>query len=90
MDAIYLVAVAAIVGAILVGTSKWLGSVEPWDVRKFAATIVTAVITGAGISLAYSGDTVGPREVVMAFLAGAGVDYSRTAISSAIAARANK
>jgi len=85
---VYMVSAAAILGTLLVGTVAWLKSQEPFDARKFSATVVMAVIAGATIGVAYMSDTIQPRDLLMALLAGAGVDYARSAVSGAIAARA--
>ena len=84
------VAVAAFVGAVLTGIVGWLKTTEPFSSRKFLATVVTAVFTGAGLGLAYTDAVVGPRELLMALAAGAGIDYARNVVSGAIVARVNK
>lgn len=87
---VYSVAVAGLLGAILAGIVGFLKSTEPFNARKFLATVVTAVLIGAGLGVAYTGATVGARELLMALMTGAGTDYGRNVLSGAIVARLNR
>lgn len=89
MNVLY-VAAAAFLGAVLTGLVGWLKTTEPFNSRKFLATVVTAVLTGTGIGIAYVDATVGVRDVLMALAAGAGIDYARNVISGAVVARINQ
>lgn len=84
---VYQIAVAAFLGAVLVGFVGWLKTTEPFNPRKFGATVATAIFVGATVGVAYVGDAIAPKDLVMAFLAGAGADYGRNVVSGAIAAR---
>lgn len=82
-------AIAAAIGAIAVGTIGFLGSGEKFEVRKYLATVLTGILSGVGVVLLFSDVAVTERLIILAFAAGAGVDSAKTAISNAIAARAN-
>lgn len=86
MNVLWVVA-AAFLGAVLTGLVGWLKTTEPFNSRKCLATVITAVFTAAGIGIAYTDTIVGPRELLMALAAGAGIDYARNVISGAIVAR---
>ncbi len=85
----FTLAIAVALGAIVVGTIGFLGSGEKFEVRKYLATVLTGIISGVGVVLLFSDVVVTERLIVLAFAAGAGVDSAKTAISNAIAARAN-
>ena len=83
--------VAASLGAILVGLVGFLkSSTEPFNLRKFLATVVTGLISGAGLAVVFVNTEVEPNTLILAFLSGAGIDSARVSISGAIAARVNK
>jgi hypothetical protein len=71
-----IVAVSAIFGAILSGTLGWFDSGEAFYGRKFASTIIRAVIAGIIIAVGfnYIPDANILLEAFVALIAGAGID----------------
>ncbi len=78
---------AAALGAILVGLLAWSQTTEAFDPRKCVATVITGVSAGAGIGVTFTGVPFNALYLVLAFLTGAGVDYTRNTVSGTIAAR---
>ena len=86
MNIIY-IAIAAFIGGIVSALLGWLDSAEPFEVRKFSASIVRALIAGLGIAAAYSYvNSITVLDIVICFLAGAGFDAGVNRISGAIKA----
>lgn len=77
--------VAAFLGALLLGLLGWCKSNEPFSPRKFLATAITALIAAALLGLSYADQAVTVKEVVLAFLSGAGIDYVRHAVQGTVA-----
>lgn len=77
MDFIW-IGVAAAIGGIVKGLIGWSRSQEPFSGRKFLGTALTALVTGMAASMIYSAAIgIGWPDIVLAFLAGAGVDNLR-------------
>ena len=69
------VALAAFSGGVLSALLGWLDSQEDFAPRKFARSMVAALLSGIGFALAYQGgETVGIRDILLAILGGSGVD----------------
>ena len=71
------VALAAFGGGIVSALMGWLGSGENFVGRKFAASVLRALLAGAAFAITYSLATAGVAtgmDIVIAFGAGAGVD----------------
>lgn len=84
---IIFIGVAAFVGGIVAAVLGWLDANEPWDSKKFAASLVRALIAGLGIAAAYSyANSITVLDIVICLLAGAGFDAGINRISGAIKA----
>lgn len=81
------IVIAAFFGALLLGLLGWLKSSEPFALRKFLTTAITALIAAAVLGLSYSGQDVSTKEVLLAFLTGAGIDYVRNTVQGAVLKR---
>lgn len=86
MDVIW-IAVSAFVGGVITGVLGWLDSKEAFDVRKFGASLVRALVASIGFAVAcqYS-NGLSPIDIGLAFLGGAGVDVLGNRVSGAIKA----
>lgn len=72
------IGVATAAGAIVKGLIGWSRSNESFSGRKFIGTALTALVSGLTASLVYSAAIgIGWPDIVLAFLAGAGVDNLR-------------
>ena len=74
-----------VLGAITVALLGWVESGEPFDPRKFAASVGRAIIGGLLAALIFEG-TTNPTvwTYVSAFLIGAGMDVTGHRLSGAI------
>jgi len=87
MNALY-VAAAAFLGAVVVSLLGWTETTEPFDLRKFASSMIRGIIGAIGIAVAFDyAGSAGPLGYPIAFLAGAGVDAGGKRVAAAIAAR---
>ena len=68
------IALAALAGAIVSALMGWLDSKERFAGRKFLKSVAAGFIAAAGLALAFNGSVVGTRDLLLAFLSGAGVD----------------
>ena len=66
---------AAFLGGVVAALLGWLDSKEPFNGRKFGASLLRALVAGVSLALVYTakGDP-GPTDLALAFLAGAGID----------------
>jgi len=65
----------SVLGAIVSATLGWLESGEPFDGRKYASSVLRAIVAGLVSALGFSTVTsVEPWDYIIAFLGGAGVD----------------
>lgn len=78
------VIIAAFLGALLLGLLGWAKSGEAFSPRKFLATAITALVAAAGMGLSYGDQVVTAKEIVLAFITGAGVDYVRNAVQGTV------
>lgn len=86
MNIIY-VAVAAFLGGIVASLLGWFDSTEPFNVRKFGASLVRALVAGIGFAAAYQYmNGLTPFDLAIAFLGGSGVDVLGNRISGSIKA----
>ena len=82
------IAVAAFAGGIIAALAGWLETQEPFDPRKFASSGVRALLAAIGVAIAYSyANNLSAIDIVMAILAGAGVDSLGNRITGSIKAR---
>lgn len=90
------IAVAAFAGGIVSSLLGWFDSQEPFVIRKFAASLVRALVAGIGFAAAYQytngqyTNGLSPIDILLAFLGGAGVDVLGNRISGTIKAGRNK
>lgn len=85
------IGMAAALGAVCCALLGWLDSQEPFNPRKFAYSLIHAVVAGITFAAAYT--YVPPLTVVMlfvAFLGGMGVDAGLNRVEGAVAARLGK
>lgn len=87
MNALY-VAVAAFLGAIVDSLLGWTETTEPFDLRKFASSLIRGIVGAIGIAVLFDyAGSAGTLGYLVAFLAGAGVDAGGKRVAAAIAAR---
>ena len=75
MEILY-VSLAAFGGGIVAALLGWLKSGESFVARKFASSVLRALIAAALFAVSYAtlGEAITMMSLVIAFLAGAGVD----------------
>jgi len=90
MQVIY-IAGAAFLGAMVVSLLGWLKSGESFEVRKFSASLVTAIIAAVGFAVAYQySNALTPIDLGIGFLGGAGVDAVRKGAAGSMVAGLRK
>ena len=90
MNIIY-IAAAAFGGGIVSSILGWLDSQEGFDPRKFAASLVKALVAGIGFAVAYTyANSLSPLDLGIAFLGGAGFDSTLNRITGAVKAGIGK
>jgi len=74
---IIIVVICAIIGSLAAAAIGWLDSGEPFDLRRFAKSFITAVIAGVVFASTFDYTKVLPLPmlIILAFLGGVGVDY---------------
>lgn len=78
------IGVAAFGGGILAAFLGWLDSHEAFEVKKFGASIIRALMAGFAFAVVYIfTDGVTVKDVIMAILSGAGVDVVGNRIAGA-------
>ena len=86
MEVIY-VGIVAFLGAIAASLLGWTESQEPFNPRKFASSLIRAIIAGVGIAAAFNYvEPISPVSYLFAFLSGAGIDAGGHRIAGAIRA----
>jgi len=81
------IGVSAFAGGIVVALLGWLDSGETFEIRKFSASIVRALIAGVVFVVGYSYiNSLSPIDIGIAFCGGAGIDVLGNRISGAIKA----
>ena len=84
---IIFIGVAAFVGGIVAAVLGWLDSQEPFEVRKFTASVVRALVAGVVLAVGYTyTNGLSPIDIGIAFVGGAGIDVLGNRISGAIKA----
>ena len=79
--------ISAFIGGIVVALLGWLDSGETFEIRKFSASIVRALIAGVVFAVGYTyANSLSPIDIGIAFCGGAGVDALGNRISGAIKA----
>ena len=74
MDIIW-IGVAAFIGGIVSSLLGWLESQSPFDPRKFAASLVRALVAGVAFAVAFQySNGLSPIDIGFALLGGAGFD----------------
>ena len=84
MGVVY-VAVASCIGGIFSAIMGWLDSGEKFVSRKFASSVIRSLIAGGVFAVGYTlaGD-VTIMDIVIAFVAGAGVDVLGNRVAGSI------
>jgi|TARA_Y100000310_G_scaffold23392_1_gene22374 hypothetical protein len=77
-------ALCAAGGALTLAILGWLSSSEPFDKRKFAASVITAIVAGIGISAVQQSSDLSVIGCFLAYLSGAGADASRKAVAKKV------
>ena len=86
MEVIY-IGIAAFLGVVVAALLGWTESQELFDLRKFASSLIRAIIAGVGIAAAFNYvEPITPMRYLLAFLSGAGVDAGGHRIAGAIRA----
>ena len=86
MKIIY-IAAAAFAGGMAASALGWLDSGEPFQVRKFSASLVRSLVAAVVFAVGYSyTNGLSPIDIGIAFVGGAGVDAIGNRISGAIKA----
>ena len=77
---------AAFGGGVFAGILGWIKSGEDFVPRKFAGTVLTALLAGFVIAVAWfeTGSVVTVLDLILVALAGAGVDVTRNRIAGTI------
>ena len=84
MGTIY-ISLAAVAGGIASAILGWLDSGEAFIGRKFAASVLRALVAGLVFAIGYSlSGKVTVMDIIIAFVAGAGVDVLGNRIAGAI------
>ncbi len=85
------IAVSAFVGGIVAALLGWCDSGEAFMPRKFASSIIRAIIAGVVFAVGYSyTNGLSPIDIGIAFVGGAGVDALGNRVSGAIKAGITK
>ena len=87
-----LVAIASALGSITSGLLGWIDSNEPFNGRKFASTVITAIVAGIGFATVFviTPDMTLYLQILSLFLvfgSGFGADAARSKVSKAVATR---
>lgn len=78
---------SAFVGGIVAAALGWMDSSEPFNMRKFGASAVRALVGGIIFAVSYSyTNSLSPIDIGIAFCGGAGIDVLGNRISGAIKA----
>jgi hypothetical protein len=85
-----LIVVDAIIGSLVSAYLGWADSGEPFDAKKFSASILHAIIAAVIFVLGYSfATTVAPWDFLVIFLGSAGVDVVINRAVGAVAQKAS-
>jgi len=81
------IGIAAFLGAICSSLLGWCDSQEAFDVRKFAGSVIRAIIAGVIFAVGYNYmNDITPIDIGIAFLGGSGVDCLGNRIAGSIKA----
>ena len=81
------IAVSAFTGGIVAALLGWLESKEPFDARKFSASIARALLAAVAFAVGYHyANSITPIDIGIAFCGGAGIDVLGNRVSGAIKA----
>lgn len=84
MEILY-VAGSAFLGGIASAVMGWMDSGEAFVARKFVSSVVRALVAGVVFAVGYTlSGTVGVLDILVAFVAGAGVDVLGNRIAGSI------
>lgn len=84
MERIYL-ALAAMVGGIVVALLGFWDSKEPFDPRKFGASVLRSLIAGVIFAVGYNlAEQISVLDLLWAFLSGTGFDVGVNRIAGAL------
>lgn len=87
----FIIATAAVIGALFSATLGWLDSAEPFEPRKFTSSILRAIVAGIVLAVGYvvgsPAQTVTLLDALLAFLSGMGIDAGGNRLAGAIGAR---
>lgn len=90
MDPI-VIGVAAFIGGIVGALLGWLDSQEAFNARKFAYSIIHALVAGIVFAVAYGyTQTITIIDIFIAFAAGAGFDATLNRVEGAVIAKLGK
>ena len=82
---ILFVAVSAFGGALFASIMGWLDSGEAFIGRKFASSVIRALIAGGVFAIGYQfAGSVSVMDILIAFIAGAGVDVLGNRVAGSI------
>ena len=82
------VALSAFMGGIAAAMLGWLESGDDFIGRKFGASVLRALVAGAAFAIAYqiAAGGVSIMDIIIAFVAGAGVDVLGNRLAGSITA----
>jgi hypothetical protein len=81
------IAAAAFAGGIVAALLGWLESKEPFDARKFSASVARALVAAVAFAVGYHyANSITPVDIGIAFCGGAGFDVLGHRVSAAIKA----
>ena len=85
MEVLY-VSLSAFGGGIIAGLLGWFKTGEDFSARVFAPTVLRALLAGGALALTYTfvGEVATVADMVVAFMAGAGVDVVGHRIAGSI------
>jgi len=90
MQVLY-IALAAFAGGIVAAVLGYLDSETPFQLKKFLASLLRALVSGALFAAYYSySDGITPVEILIAFVTGAGIDVLGNRGIGALKALLNK
>lgn len=85
MELLY-VSLSAFGGGIIAGLLGWFKTGNGFSARRFAPTVLRALLAGGAIALAYNfiGEVATTTDIVVAFMAGAGMDVTGHRLAGSI------
>ena len=85
MELLY-VSLAALGGGIVAGLLGWFKTGQDFSARTFAPTVLRSLMAGGAIALTYNfvGEVASVTDIVIAFMAGAGMDAAGHRLAGSI------